>query len=243
MCFSLQIDADIEKLCKLFNAVTSKEDFDQLYRMQQLEKNTAPKEMKRILGLKQNPKALLFSRRPDEEERIYPGTFTSVLTTQGKQRTFLPMRYRVRPHGSKEEIPSKYNVFNARLDSLEYRKTWSPLFMKKHALMPFKKFYEWVEWEDRSRLISFAPKDKEVMWAPALYDHWSSPHSEFSFYSFAIITTTPPPEIAQKGHDRCPIFLHHEGIEDWLHPEGQNATDIYNILGHQEEVTYESNWV
>ncbi|MBF0360653.1 MAG: hypothetical protein HQK49_06565 [Oligoflexia bacterium] len=30
----------------------------------------------------------------------------------------MPMRYRIRPAFSKEEIPSRYNLFNARSDSL-----------------------------------------------------------------------------------------------------------------------------
>lgn len=64
---------------------------------------------------------------------------------QNNSNTIVPMRYRIRPSGSSEEIPTKYNVFNARLDSLETRQTWSSLFMRNHGLFPFKRFFEWVE--------------------------------------------------------------------------------------------------
>ena len=58
------------------------------------------------------------------------------------------MRYRVRPNGSKEEVPTKYNVFNARIDSLEIRNTWAPLFMRNHGIVPLTGFYEWVSGPD-----------------------------------------------------------------------------------------------
>ncbi|MCB0356506.1 MAG: SOS response-associated peptidase family protein, partial [Bdellovibrionales bacterium] len=175
--------------------------------------------MKRLMGLKRKPTSSLF-KEADEYGRIFPNSFAPVIVWEGNQRILKPMRYRIRPSHSKEEIPSKYNVFNARLDSLEKRKTWSSLFMQKHALFPFQRFYEWVEnKEHKSRLISFYPKNKEIMWAPALYDIWTSASEEISFESFAIITDNPPPEVAALGHDRCPIFLREDLINNWLQPE------------------------
>ena len=85
------------------------------------------------------------------------------------------MRYRVRPHGAAVEIPSRFNVFNARFDSLETRRTWKGLFIRKHALFPFFRFYEWVRnAKGKKELVAFAPEGCDHMWAPARYDDWVS---------------------------------------------------------------------
>lgn len=158
------------------------------------------------------------------------------------KRIIEPMRYRVRPHGSKEEIPSKFNVFNARIDALEKRKTWSPLFMRNHGIFVFSKFYEWVDHKEEKKLINFFPRNKEMMWAPCLWDSWRSANGMFEFKSFAIITNDPAPEVERMGHDRCPIYLNEEYFNDWLQPEKEDKKEIYEMLGQTEIVTYQYNW-
>jgi putative SOS response-associated peptidase YedK len=102
------------------------------------------------------------------DERIFPGYFAPVIVAKGKDRFVVPMRYRVRlPDG--KEIPSKYNVFNARRDSLLSAPTWRPLFGHQHAIFPFTKFFEWVEREEKKREIVFSPQDRSLMWAACLY--------------------------------------------------------------------------
>lgn len=155
---------------------------------------------------------------------------------------FKKMRYRVRPQGSKEEIPSKFNVFNARIDSLEIRQTWQRTFTKQHGIFPFTRFYEWVEFQGQKRLISFAPQNRDIMWAPCLWEYWENPGKTFGFYSFALITDEPPLEVSEMGHDRCPIFLKEDLIQEWLQI-GKSKNEYYNILRTKESVHYENSWV
>ena len=54
--------------------------------------------------------------------------------------TLLPMRYRLRPQDSSEEVPVKYNLYNARVESLESKKTWSRLLSRNHVAIPMKAF-------------------------------------------------------------------------------------------------------
>jgi len=121
MCFSIQVDRDLNRISQRFQAKVDRVLF---------EKFLANKE--------RNPKLY---KGPDIDDRIFPNTYAPVIVGENNQRNIRPMRYRVRPAGSREEVPNKFNVFNARLDSLESRKTWTPLFMKKHCLVPILKFY------------------------------------------------------------------------------------------------------
>ena len=146
------------------------------------------------------------------------------------------MRYRGRPSKSLEEIPSKFNVFNARVDSLEKRSTWSPLFGKKHGIIAIEKFYEWVLREDGKTLVSFESEENEFIHAPCLYDYYSDGNK--SFYSFAIITDEPNEEVLSSGHDRQPIFLKHKYLERWLNPKEESVESLYEILGESEKTFY-----
>ncbi|MBT4760916.1 MAG: hypothetical protein HOO06_04385 [Bdellovibrionaceae bacterium] len=216
----------------------SKESIDHFRALQKFEHEHTAIEIKELLGLKRKPSANVF-KESDERGRIYPGYYCPVIVFENNERNIKLMRYRVRPNNSNEEIPSKYNVFNARLDALEKRKTWQSIFTKNHCLFPFKKFYEWVEDENKKKkLISFTPQDRDTMWAPAIYDQWTSNNKEISFESFALLTNDPPKEVEEMGHDRCPIFLKENHIDDWLQPNKFNKHDLYKFLKQKEPVFY-----
>ena len=238
MCFSVQVDKDLKKLARQFAAKPSEQGFKAFNALQTYEAQQGPEAMKEVLGLKRKPKSMVF-KTADDKGRVYPGYWTNVIVKEKDQRIIKPMRYRVRPALSTEEIPSKYNVFNCRLDSLEKRKTWKNIFMKNHALFPFVKFYEWVEVKGKKTLVHFKPQDREVMWAPAVYDTWESINGDISFSSFALLTDEPPKEVEEAGHDRCPIFLKEEHIDDWLEASKLSKDETYEILQQKEKVFYE----
>lgn len=239
MCFSVEVEKELKKIAERFNAQVSMAEMNHF--MSLMAKGDDKEWVKSTLNLSRKPQTNIF-KLPDEEGRIFPGTFTHVLVNENNRRMMKPMRYRLRPYKSISEIPSKYNVFNARLDSLENRQTWKPLFMKQHGLLPFRKFIEWVEDGGKKRLICFHPDRHSIMWAPCLWDYWENEKEGIGFYSFAIITDDPPPEVWERGHDRCPIFLKEEMIDQWLSPIGKSKSEMYRILKNKEPVFYLHAW-
>ncbi len=129
-------------------------------------------------------------------------------------------------------------MFNCRIDSINKKRTWKPLFGKNHAIFPFIQFYEWVAPSGRKQEVVFTPVEREIMWAPAVFDTWQSDDGQIGFSSMAIITDEPPPEIEAAGHDRCPIFLKESRIDEWLKPEGQSHESLLGVLNHREEAGY-----
>ena len=77
------------------------------------------------------------------------------------------------------------------------------------------------------------------MWAPVLFDIWNAPDGSETLTSFAVITTEPPPEVLEQGHDRCPVFLREEYIEAWLNPNGRSKDEIYGMLKEVEPAYYD----
>lgn len=218
MCFSVGIERNLSQLSKLFGASVDGKAFEGLKNLSE----KYPKEFK----------------VPSDDNRLYPHVFGPVLMNQKLAstgelvRVIKPMRYRVRPSDALEEVPSKFNLFNARLDSLESRKTWRPLFGTKHGLFPYKRFYEWVEAPQNEgggkQLVSFHSNEHDYLMAPVLYDFYQE--GEKSFFSFAIITTEPPPEVLEAGHDRCPVFIKPEYWQNWLNPQQHKTSELYDIL-------------
>lgn len=239
MCFSVEQYKELKRLAVRFQAEVTPEDEAWYESMRQRAQDKDF--LKSALNLTRKPSSEFF-REASHDQRIFPGYFTNVLVHENGKNVFKKMRYRVRPANSSSEIPTKYNVFNARLDSLEVRDTWKKIFMKQHGLFPFSRFYEWVEHDGKKKLISFAPKDREVMWAPCLFDYWEDKKSGFGFYSFALLTDEPPEEVLRMGHDRCPIFLQENLISDWLRPQLSNKQYIYDLLKKKESVYYENQW-
>ena len=234
MCFSIHVDKNINKLSSQFGATLQSQESAYL------------KSLVASQALLKDYKLTL--KFPEDDGRIFSNYFTYVVHDLHENRTLTPMRYRVRPKNSIEEIPAKYNVFNARLDALESRQTWKNLFMKNHGLVPLNGFYEWVTPQDPSspkqkvKMIYFYPRHTDIMWAPCLWDEWVSPDGKVKFKSFAIITDGPPKEIETMGHDRCPIFLKADEINNWLNPQKQNKKSIYDILQKREEVYFDYQW-
>tara|TARA_A100001015_G_scaffold307426_1_gene403310 strand:+ start:3762 stop:4499 length:738 start_codon:yes stop_codon:yes gene_type:complete len=241
MCFSTEIDSNIKTLSKRFKAQADKTAYDHFNKLMKIQKGKdGPEKIKEIFNQKRKSKQ--FVNIPGKDNRVFPNYFAPVIISVNGQRLIRPMRYRIRPKNSLEEIPSKYNVFNARLDSLEKRKTWNTIFGITHGIFPFKSFFEWVEDNGKKRLIKFTPNNHKLMWAPCLYDTWSSVDGQISIESFAIITNEPPKEVHEAGHDRCPIFLKEENIESWLAPANTSKDKLYEILGEKCQTYFNNEW-
>lgn len=216
MCFSVSIQRDLKLLIKELDCLVDKSAFEKYQKQQEL--------------FPQN------FRSPDEDNRIFPNTFAPVMVSVKGQRVLRPMRYRLRPADSLDEIPPQFNVFNARRDSLLSRKSWRGLIGRQHGLFPFTSFYEWVERDGKKRLINFSPDSKSLMWAPCLWDFWKGEGEEKAFYSFALITDEPAPEVQEAGHDRTPIFLHKDQINSWLNC--RDAHEAVELLDKHEDVYF-----
>jgi putative SOS response-associated peptidase YedK len=240
MCYSTMVERNAKRAGRLLGATINEKAFEEFFQLRSSVQALTPEETKIAFGLSQTPKTQPFRWAPDETDcRVYPGYFAPVMIMENGQRSIVPMRYRVRPAGTPQEIPSRFNLFNCRIDSLETKPTWRRLLGRSHGIFPFVKFYEWVEGEDRKkRQVAFKPEGKELMWAPALYDTWTSTDGSITFRSFAIVTDDPPPEILECGHDRCPIYLSKDNIDAWLEPHNQSKSELVDLLKHQENVYY-----
>jgi putative SOS response-associated peptidase YedK len=176
------------------------------------------------------------AKPPGDSYRIYPFYFAPIIIEDAGKRLFVPARFRILPRTG-IEVPNNYNVFNSRRDSLQSARNWIPLFGKQHAIFPFQNFYEWVERDGKSVEIKFSPDGHDGMHAASLYEIYQHPELG-QIRSFSMVTDEPPPEVAAAGHDRCPVFLSYDKIDQWLNPAGQTLQQLDELLDHKERAYY-----
>ena len=238
MCYSILVQQNLKILEREFGAMPVRTQFDHYEHLTSVD----PKRFKAMTS----------------HSRIYPNYFAPIIAKKNDKSWVIPMRYRVRPMGSTEEIPTKYNVFNARLDSLTSRDTWSRLIGHNHGLLVIKEFYEWVaddsseqeikphQKTSKKKIIGIRPEGHDYMLTPVLWDWWESKDKTTSFFSFAVITGEPPADVLRAGHDRCPIFLSKEDAALWLEPHkgghrlevGAIVEESLKILSHTVQSSY-----
>ncbi|MCP4487661.1 MAG: hypothetical protein GY820_10150 [Gammaproteobacteria bacterium] len=119
MCYAALAEKDFRKLNIELAATPWPDAFDQFHAMQKFELRVGSDAMRCLLGLKQKPGVSRF--RWSEEGRFSSYWFAPVVIQQASKRLIVPMRYRIHPAGSKTEVPSKYNFYNARIESLSTR--------------------------------------------------------------------------------------------------------------------------
>jgi putative SOS response-associated peptidase YedK len=168
--------------------------------------------------------------------QVYIKYWAPVVFMKERKRVIRPMRYRFRPSWAEEDLPSKYSLNTARLDTLTSSKIWASAFTKHHGIIAIESFLEWVtDPKDKKRkLVSFRPKDRDFMCCPVIFAEAID-----GSVSFALITDDPTPEILKAGYDRCPVYLKEEHINDWLQPEGKTKEALLDLLKDQNSAYFE----
>ena len=186
------------------------------------------------------------------EERIYPLHYMSMLCLDDNgEKVIRPVRYLMRPHNKDEKFDVAFNgCYNARFDGLESVPWWKDSLSKRHGIILVKQFYENVEIKKYlehnslpaseeigdNLVLCFKPSDREYMVIPTLWDKWENDGK--TLYSAALITDEPAPEVNAAGHDRTPIFLKEEAIDDWL-TVGKSPSELRRVLSQRDTPIYE----
>lgn len=184
--------------------------------------------------------------------RIWPGNYLPVLIRDPAtgERKVVPMRYRARPVGwSIEDEKKKPNCYNARKDSL--RTVWRGIFGYFHGVIVASRFFESVKLHDNQQRalapgekeqnieIAFTPDPPQEMFLACIWRYVDSEGDEPSYYSVAIVTRDPPPEVEAAGHNRCVIPLRPENVDAWLEPDPKNLSAMYAILDDPIDAYYQ----
>lgn len=117
--FQLRCPKGSNYLENRLDATCLKEGFEDKEKIFSLQEILAPDEFHALLGPSHVRSSTKLFKSVGDDGKIFPNYFANVIISRHHKRLITPMRYRIRPHGPEEEIPTKFNVFNARFDSLK----------------------------------------------------------------------------------------------------------------------------
>jgi putative SOS response-associated peptidase YedK len=112
---------------------------------------------------------------------------------------------------------------NARSETVTTSRAFREPFEKRRCAVPADGFFEWVGAKESRRPIWFHAPSGGVLLFAGLYESWRKPGEVEWRRTFTILTTSANETVAPV-HDRMPVILPRERVDDWLHVPSVNAT-------------------
>jgi putative SOS response-associated peptidase YedK len=165
------------------------------------------------------------------------GSLGKVLKTSGEIRpTDMVTVIAPAPSGRKSAYPMVWGyhigalsrpVVNARVESAGEKAAFSDGWRRHRCIIPASCYFEWkhIQTADGKRKLgdkyALRPKDSSTTWLAGLY-RIEVLHG-FSYPVFTILTRVPGAKAAEI-HNRMPLILPGEAIDDWIRPDGNPET-------------------
>ncbi len=116
------------------------------------------------------------------------------------------------------------SIFNARLETASEKTTFKDAWQSHRCIIPAYYYFEWEHFKSSNGKIktgdkyAIQPTGSSATWLCGLY------RIEEGYPVFVILTKEPTTEIA-KIHDRMPLILPKEKINEWINPSS-NPVDL-----------------
>jgi putative SOS response-associated peptidase YedK len=121
-----------------------------------------------------------------------------------------------------------YRQINARAETLDQRPAFRDAFRKRRCIVPADGFYEWVGPKGARQPFWFHRENGELILFAGLYESWQAEPGQWQ-PTFTIITTVANATLAPV-HDRMPVILPEEMVDEWLYPRPADAPDLSALL-------------
>ncbi len=132
---------------------------------------------------------------------IYPGSRAPVII---KDRNY-ELSEELFPWGF-PGFQNKGLVINARAESVAEKKMFRDSVQNRRCVIPAAGFYEWNKKKEK---YTFTKTDGEILYFAGIYNL-------YDYENRFVILTTQANESMVRVHDRMPLILSKEEIEDWI---------------------------
>ena len=161
---------------------------------------------------------------------IAPTQTHFVVRMEHEDREVLWVRWGLIPSWSKD-AKGGYRTINARADGVEKKPAYRSAFKRRRCIVPADGFYEWEGPKDDRRPSWFHRGDGGLLMFAGLYEFWTPKDDDEAepLCSFTIITTDAN-EFMSQIHDRMPVILPEENIDDWIDPGETDVERLKELL-------------
>jgi len=143
--------------------------------------------------------------------------------------------------GFTAELPKSSNtgnkgslIVNARVETADSKPSFKDLWVQRRCIIPCSYYFEWKHVKDDTteKVITkekylIQPSGADITYLAGLY------RIEGGYPVFVVLTCPPTPELS-KIHDRMPVLLPKEHIEEWIRPK----TNPAEIIPYRIQDTY-----
>ena len=138
-----------------------------------------------------------------------------------------------------KDVKVGVTAFNARIESAAEKAHFKNAVKKRRAIVPATGYYEWKTVDDIKTPHFIHLPEGELFVFAGLYEWWRNPAEgddspDKWLLSTSILTREATGELAGI-HDRMPVFLSPELLDEWLDPHTEGEEDLLAEISHGGE--------
>ena len=149
-----------------------------------------------------------------------------IVRTRYEDRQVLPAKWGLINFWMTDRKQAFKNI-NARAETVRRSPAFREAFVSRRCVVPADGFFEWTVPKEARRPIWFHRPDGGLILLAGLYETWR-PSAVEKERTFTIITTTPN-ALLEPVHNRMPVVLEEEAVDDWLYAR-QTAGSLMELL-------------
>lgn len=138
-----------------------------------------------------------------------------IVRTKAEERQLLPAKWGL-VNSWAPDMKGAARQINARSESAPARPAFRDAFRERRCIVPADGFYEWIGTKASRRPVWYHAPDGGLLLFAGLYESWRDPRDGARTRTFTILTTDANGVVAPV-HDRMPVILPAERVDDWLH--------------------------
>ena len=150
-----------------------------------------------------------------------------IMRMEYEDRELLRARWGLINHWAKDP-KAGYRQINARAETLDKRPAFRDAFKKRRCAVPADGFFEWAGPKGQRQPIWFHRPDGGILLFAGLYESWQRDPGEWE-QTFTIITTDANATL-EPVHDRMPVILPGEAVDEWLYSRRDDHPVLKGLL-------------
>ncbi len=143
-----------------------------------------------------------------------------VLRQKREHRELLPGKWGLVNSWAKDPKGAARQI-NARAETASKSRAFRDAFVERRCAVPADGFFEWVGAKEARRPIWFHPLHGDLLLFAGLFESWLDPNLSEWQRTFTILTTDANNVVAPV-HDRMPVILPADRVDEWLFVPAQD---------------------
>jgi len=144
---------------------------------------------------------------------LSPSSVNPVIRMNEGVRELAPMKWGLRPFWW-DPAKTKNQPFNAQAEGIASKPFFRDAFKHRRCVVPATAYYEWDRAAKPPKPFQLTVDGGAPFCFAGLWENWKSPEGE-AVQTYTIVTTEPN-KLVRNWHNRMPVILDREEIDNWL---------------------------